>query len=998
MMKRLTAAALVFLLMVGVLPAWAAAATKEVWNRESPYPTAQNLSSITYGDNQFVALGSNGELLTSPDGKDWTAKTTVGNNDVYLSAIAYGNGVYAAVGSSTMGNGAVLYTSVDGGNQWTKKSYAGYMVSFSDIVYAGGKFVAVGGVRDMGMISQGKSVVLTSSDGENWDKKEFGTKPLYGVAFNNNKFVAVGDKTIITSTDGTNWNSVSSTYTLIDITTDENMFIAVGEGGKVATSENGASWSAVVVDAPATFGNINYANGNYYINGYKYVGSNSVYVHYSSTNLTDWVSSTSPISDSYLLDMAYGNGVYVAVGNKGAVLTSEDGENWESVSSGIGEHLQNVVYHEGKYLAVGGYTSAVYSSADGKNWTSNPIADNKGAAINKIVYINGHYAAVSQYGQVLFSDDGETWTVNPLTSNSPPPISDIIYANDQYMVTDTYGRVYTSSDGTTWTSVNTGKSTSLFGLAYSGSVYAAVGEQKILSSTDGEIWDVSWELEQKPGQPINQLWVKGIVYAAGKFVAVGMKGTILTSGDGQTWVPSTSGVTAQLNGVKYLNGQFVAVGDKTVLTSPDGIVWTSVPGATEYFTDVAYDGSQYVLVGANGAVFTLKFVEDDGNGGNDGNSGNGNSGNGGNGSSGSGNPSGQDGPQKTIKGEMWNDLVRKNAVVEINTANATYRIPAPQLDLSKILKQLGNNVRLEDVSVNIEIAKPDDETQKRVETAAAESHFALVGQPIEFRITVTGGGSTVEANKFNVYVERSIELPEGIDPSKITTAVVVESDGSVRHVPTQVTISDGRYHARINSLTNSVYALVYHPVTFKDAERHWAKNSMNDMGSRMVVKGKEDGLFHPEQAITRAEFISIVARGLGLRTTDTSVSYADVTANAWYSGSVHAAHEYGLIKGDEKGMFRPEALMTREQAMVIIAQAMKLTGIQKDGANATAGKLQAFKDGEQVSQWAKDAVSACLQAGIVSGRSAKELAPKANLTRAEVAVIVQHLLQKSNLI
>lgn len=108
--------------------------------------------------------------------------------------------------------------------------------------------------------------------------------------------------------------------------------------------------------------------------------------------------------------------------------------------------------------------------------------------------------------------------------------------------------------------------------------------------------------------------------------------------------------------------------------------------------------------------------------------------------------------------------------------------------------------------------------------------------------------------------ERTIALPEGVDPSKLTTGIVTEPDGAVRHVPTKVTVIDGRYYAQINSLTNSMYTVIWHPLTFQDVEHHWAQQDVNDMGSRLVVNGVGDEQFNPDADITRAEVATIVKR------------------------------------------------------------------------------------------------------------------------------------------
>ncbi|WCN37310.1 S-layer homology domain-containing protein [Aneurinibacillus uraniidurans] len=200
-------------------------------------------------------------------------------------------------------------------------------------------------------------------------------------------------------------------------------------------------------------------------------------------------------------------------------------------------------------------------------------------------------------------------------------------------------------------------------------------------------------------------------------------------------------------------------------------------------------------------------------------------------------------------------------------------------------------------------------------------------------------------------------------------------------------------------MTNSTYSVVSHPIEFKDVEHHWAKVAVNDMGSRMVISGVGHDLFNPDQDITRAEFAAIMVRGLGIKQEDGIAPFADVKATEWYSDAVQAAYRYNLISGFEDETFRPNDKITREQAMTIIAKAMKITGLQAKLQPKDAEELlRPFIDANQASEWAKGRVTDCLQAGLVSGRNGQQLAPKEFIPRAEVAEIVQRPLQKSELI
>ncbi|MCU6792872.1 S-layer homology domain-containing protein [Paenibacillus sp. WQ 127069] len=352
-----------------------------------------------------------------------------------------------------------------------------------------------------------------------------------------------------------------------------------------------------------------------------------------------------------------------------------------------------------------------------------------------------------------------------------------------------------------------------------------------------------------------------------------------------------------------------------------------------------------------------------------------------------------------LNGQMVSRMEQQQAVIEIRTDKATYTLPAKQIDIQSISEQVGRTVSLQDIKVRIEMAVPSADMMKVVASSASAGMFEIVVPPLEFTVKAIYGDLTIDITRFQAYVERSIAIPEGVDPNKITTGVVVDPDGAVRHVPTQIVNRDGRYYAVVNSLTNSLYSIVWHPLVFKDVADHWAKDAVNNMGSRMVINGTGNDIFNPDQDTTRAEFAAIMVRGLGLKLERGTSSFTDVRDSDWYSSAVQTAYSYKLLSGFEDGSFRPMDKITREQAMTIIARTMAVSGLKaKLPTTAAEQSLDAFTDGVDIAEWAKSDIADCLKAGIVSGRSATELAPKAYITRAEVAYIVKKLLQKSELI
>jgi hypothetical protein len=351
-----------------------------------------------------------------------------------------------------------------------------------------------------------------------------------------------------------------------------------------------------------------------------------------------------------------------------------------------------------------------------------------------------------------------------------------------------------------------------------------------------------------------------------------------------------------------------------------------------------------------------------------------------------------------LTGDAVKAMENKRAVLEIRTPNGNYKLPAVEMFIDRVSSQLGNPQDLSLIEVRVEIARSGAARTALLEDASENGRFTVVVPPVEFTITASYNGNTVMVDKFSSYVQREIPLPNGADPSKITTAVVLDPDGTVRHVPTSVIERDGRYFAVINSLTNSTYSLIWHPAAFPDVERHWARDAVNDMASRMVVSGVDASRFDPDASVTRAEFAAMLVRALGLPDNGKGAPFTDVKAAQWYAGAAAKAQEYGIANGYPDGAFRPFRTITREEAAEMLVRAMKLTGM--GGGSAVQNpdsELSAFADGSDVSRWARPAVAQAVRSGLLQGFPSG-LLPKKDMTRAEAAAVVQRLLIEAKLI
>lgn len=163
----------------------------------------------------------------------------------------------------------------------------------------------------------------------------------------------------------------------------------------------------------------------------------------------------------------------------------------------------------------------------------------------------------------------------------------------------------------------------------------------------------------------------------------------------------------------------------------------------------------------------------------------------------------------------------------------------------------------------------------------------------------------------------------------------------------------------------------------------WAKDAIEFLAECGIVNGKRDGIFAPNDNVTRAEFIKMVVTALGVSGDTESMTFTDVPEDAWYLKYVAAAQNNGIVLGDESGAFYPEANITRQDMAVILYRAAKV-----ERSRATL----AFTDSDKISDYATDAVTYLSANGIINGFEDGSFGPLQNATRAQTAVIIYRLI------
>lgn len=185
---------------------------------------------------------------------------------------------------------------------------------------------------------------------------------------------------------------------------------------------------------------------------------------------------------------------------------------------------------------------------------------------------------------------------------------------------------------------------------------------------------------------------------------------------------------------------------------------------------------------------------------------------------------------------------------------------------------------------------------------------------------------------------------------------------------------------------------VINKVSFTDlAGCDWATAAINRFASLGFIKGMPSGKFLPKNNISRADFSVIGANMLGL-TGEVASHFSDVEVNKYYANSIALMAQAGFVSGMSNNSFNPEGNITRQDAMCIAARMLDKAG--KLGTSNT-NVLSTFKDQDSISAYAKESVAALIELGVVNGTD-NCINPKANITRAEVCVMLEKVYDLLN--
>jgi hypothetical protein len=542
-----------------------------VWEKRNAYSETWRLLNVNpylehvaYGNGLWVAMGWKGQYLTSTDGLHWTPGAI--SNYHRIQHLSYGNGQWLAL-ARYWGELDRAYVSTTG-LSWTKHELP--MEGLRSIAFGGDQWAAI-------VYGEEENQMVTSTDGVEWVTRLSIAHPWgaeaqrWQIGYGDGRWLIAGTE-LKTGAETGPWNSF--TY----------------------SSTDGLSWERKTIPTSplfeqfASYASVSYGNGRWLLKAKRYYSFDDPYL-LTSTDTENWTAAVEP-STSFS-SLTYGDGQWVAAGtglNGAGIYTSVNSREWTRVST---TSVSALAYGNGRWTGSG--AGGIVTSTDLSNWT---LAFAFKGSIRSFAFANGLWVAAgtetlnngNQVPLLVTSSNGLAWTKRTVPSGATY-LNKPFFGGGRWIVLGSRGTgseselsMLTSTDGVSWSYVS-GLTSYLPGadlhfaeglwIALAGRLHPdGIRRPTTLQSTDGLQWtirDVDLELNQYSE-------LSSITHAAGRWllgshVPIGSRfyHALLSSADGQQWKTHLGPVySAASNGKELLSleGRYIISFGRLIPAAP----------------------------------------------------------------------------------------------------------------------------------------------------------------------------------------------------------------------------------------------------------------------------------------------------------------------------------------------------------------------------------------------------------------------------------------------
>lgn len=174
---------------------------------------------------------------------------------------------------------------------------------------------------------------------------------------------------------------------------------------------------------------------------------------------------------------------------------------------------------------------------------------------------------------------------------------------------------------------------------------------------------------------------------------------------------------------------------------------------------------------------------------------------------------------------------------------------------------------------------------------------------------------------------------------------------------------------------------------FSDIESvSWAKEAIESLCSEKILSGKSEGLFYPNDNITREEFVKILVLSMGKYDSSAKCDFEDVSENDWHYTYVASAVNAGIVKGISNTVFGAGSYISRQDVATMLYRALE--------DKNSSGDVSVFADADKIAPYAQEAVAFFAKEGIINGMPDGTFCPVKFCTRAQAAKIIYETLRR----
>lgn len=280
-----------------------------------------------------------------------------------------------------------------------------------------------------------------------------------------------------------------------------------------------------------------------------------------------------------------------------------------------------------------------------------------------------------------------------------------------------------------------------------------------------------------------------------------------------------------------------------------------------------------------------------------------------------------------------------------------------------------------------------DITKKDPEDAKKATNLPIKSSVYDFSMSV----DNQPVHQFNKPVKVAIPLND--DPSNDVDIALLTL---AKLINDKLQYYGGRVvgnHFVENRDSFSSYVVVENKVSFSDVAsvKAWAGRQIEVIAAKGAIVGKSEGIFAPQDSVTRGEFAKMLIAALDLDNRSAKENFADVQESDWFAPYVAAAVNEGIVAGRSADKFEPNATITRAEMVAMITRALKVTNNLDVSVKDADAVLKSYSDASSIHPSLKSNVAYAVSKGLLFG-DAGALDPNGKATRAQAAVMIYRVL------